>query len=289
MSRLFALLLPLLLVACTTPPRIHNEKYSVPKTVALVEAPAMRNAAVIGPYYLDMHYMPVSDYFFLFSNGKPGGVPSTGEAGTNAALAQVNTPGVSGAGLVGGFVAGAIIDGMAASTQAKAEGLHARVAGRMPELDLRTEFTSALREALAAKGIATSLLKDSTDSPVRLRWSVGDTKLETNALRIDSRNLPAVDADLLVQYSPMAFYYAPGAMNNYRIRASVGVAIYNGRTKEYYGRQSFEFSPKAWENEYTTYSALESDIEHVVPNVRAALLSQVQKICDIISKTGVPH
>lgn len=253
----------------------------------------MRNAAVIGPYYLDMHYMPVSDYFFAFGHSKAGagGVPSTGNAGTNAALVQLNAGGAaaSGAGLVGGFVAGAIIDGMAAGTQAKADGLHALVAARMPELDLRNEFTRALQQGLAAKGIGTLLIKDNADAPLRLRWPVGDTKLENRALTIDSRDLPAVDADLLVQYSPMAFYYAPGPLNNYRVRASVGIAIYNGRTKEYYGRQMFEFSPKAWENEYTTYSALESDIERVVPTLRAALLSHVQNICDVIAKQGLPQ
>jgi hypothetical protein len=301
MRRLFIAILPLLLAACANVPTIKSEKFARPKTVAIVEAPAMRNAALIGVvgYQPNFHFSPASDYFFLLDPSKnPAGEPlSTGNGGIVAATsvsilavsktAPFNNGNVA-AQLGASFLIGALIDANAANTQSKAENFHLEVAKQMPDLDLRTEFSSALQNALKAKGIPTMLVTDSVNAPSRLRWPANDSDAEAKQLPVAAGALPAVDADLLLQYSPIAIYMAPGPLNNYRVRAIVGIAIYNGRTKEFLGRQNFSFDPSAWQNEYASYSQLAKDIDTVVPAVRTGLMSLVPTIVDIISKENKP-
>lgn len=87
------------------------------------------------------------------------------------------------------------------------------------------------------------------ESP-RLRWT-NDLDAGMYPYAAD-RNAPTVDADLLVQVSPAAFWYAPGPLNNFRRSVSIGVAVFNGRTKEFLGKQDFVYSTSAFRGEYNT-------------------------------------
>ena len=295
MRRLLFGLLSLLLTACGSAPTIQTDKFVRPRTVAIVEAPAMRNAALIttATYVPTFHFSPTADYFFLLDPSRTmGGEPfPTGYSGVEAATVvsavalTKSAPfgnGNAGAQVGAAFLVGALIDANAADTQKKAANFSEEVAKQIPNLDLRGEFSSALQQALNAKGIPTVVVKDSINAPVRLRWPAAGVDARLNP--IATTDLPAVDADLLVQYSPLAIYIAPGPMNNYRVRATVGIALYNGRTKEYLGHQTFQFDPKAWENEYTTFAQLALEIGKVVSAERVGLLSLVPEIANVISK-----
>ena len=295
MRRLLFIVLPLLLTACGSAPTIKTDKFARPRTVAVVEAPAMRNAALItaATFVPTFHFSPTADYFFLLDPTKTmAGDPfPTGQGGVEAATAvsvaafTKTAPfgnGNTGAQVGTAFLVGALIDANAADTQKKAANFSEEVAKQQPKLDLRSEFSSALQHALNAKGIRTVVIKDSVNAPVRLRWPAAGVDAKQNP--IATTDLPAVDADLLVQYSPLAIYIAPGPLNNYRVRATVGIALYNGRTKEYLGHQTFQFNPKAWENEYTTFAQLALEIGKVVSAERAGLLSLVPEIANVISK-----
>ena len=295
MRRLLLTVLPLLLAACGSAPTIKTDKFARPQTVAIVEAPAMRNAALIttATFVPTFHFSPTADYFFLHDPSKTmAGEPfPTGQGGMEAATAvsvaafTKTAPfgnGNTGAQVGAAFLVGALIDANAADTQKKAANFSEEVAKQLPNLDLRSEFSSALQQALTAKGIRTVVIKDSVNAPVRLRWPAAG--VDANQNPIATTDLPAVDADLLVQYSPLAIYMAPGPLNNYRVRATVGIALYNGRTKEYLGHQTFQFDPKAWENEYATFAQLALEIGKVVSAERAGLLSLVPEIANVISK-----
>jgi hypothetical protein len=282
------------LTACSSAPTIKTEKFTRPQTVAFVESPAMRNAALItaAVYVPTFHFSPAADYFYLqdpalTAAGEPFPTDYRGtEAATVVSVAALTkvAPFNSGntAAQVGtAFLVGALIDASAADTQKKAANFHEEVLKQIPGLDLRAEFSSALQKSLNGKGIRTFVVKDSINAPVRLRWAAEG--VNTNQNPTAATNLPTVDADLLVQYSPLAIYIAPGPLNNYRVRATVGVALYNGRTKEYLGHQTFAFDPKAWDNEYTTFSELSKNIDKVVAAERTALLSLVPVITEVIS------
>lgn len=71
---------------------------------------------------------------------------------------------------------------------------------------------------------------------------------------------------------------------NHRCRVNHCSALYNGRTKEYLGHQTFQFDPKAWENEYSSFAKLTLEIGKVVSAERAGLLSLVPEIANVISK-----
>lgn len=295
MRRCLLGVIPFLLVACGSAPTIKTDKFARPQTVAIVEAPVMRNAALItlATHVPTFHFSPTADYFFLLDPGKTtdGNPFPTGSGGLEAAAAvsvaalTKSAPfakGNTGAQVGAAFLVGALIDASAADTQRKAANFSEEVSKQMPNLDLRSEFSGALQQALKAKGIRTTLIKDSINAPVRLRWPADGVDVSRNP--IANNDLPAVDADLLVQYSPLAIYIAPGALNNYRVRVTVGIAIYNGRTKEYLGHQTFEFDPKAWENEFTTFAKLALEIGKVVSAERAGLLSLAPEIARVISK-----
>jgi hypothetical protein len=295
MRRLLLVVLPLLLTACGSIPTIKTDKFARPQTVAIVEAPAMRNAALIttATYVPTFHFSPTADYFFLLDPGKtmagePFPTDSRGMVAATAVSVAALTKtapfgnGNTGAQVGAAFLVGALIDANAADTQKKAANFSEEVDKQIPNLDLRREFSNALQQALNAKGIRTILIKDSINAPVRLRWPAPGADASQNP--VATTDLPAVDADLLVQYSPLAIYIAPGPLNNYRVRATVGVALYNGRTKEYLGHQTFQFDPKAWDNEYTSFAKLASEIGKVVSAERAGLLSLAPEIANVISK-----
>jgi hypothetical protein len=79
-----------------------------------------------------------------------------------------------------------------------------------------------------------------------------------------------------------------GPLNAYHVRATVGVALYNGRTKEFLGRQTFSYWPKKVP-EYHTYSGLEENIGRAMPVLRVGLLELVPAIANVISKDSPVH
>lgn len=264
MHKLFALVFVALLAGCVTQPKIAIDRYPAPRSIAIVKTPPAYNAALISLIGIapGFHFTPAADDFYQTKDGTPPAPFSV-------------TP------LHGG---GAIASGIwshAENTQARARQFHADVLKQYPGLDLAGESIEALRAGLAARGIHTSIIVDAVTAP-RLRWPAPGA--DPMQFPVSTADLAPVDADLLVQVSPVVMYAAPGPLNNYRVRATIGVAVYNGRSKEFLGMQNFMFDPGAWNNEFTTYTSLADAITTAVPAMRQGLLSLVPEIADVVSK-----
>lgn len=266
MRRLLALVSAFLLTGCITHPKLDTGKFERPTSVAIVKPPPSRYAALISEqvFLPGLHFTPNGDFFF----DAKGGVNKDG--------AVMPVP------FGGGGVVGAIIESHSASVQNKAQEFHANVMKQYPGMDLAGELTEALRGALAARGVKTSIVTDSVDTPPRLRWSAPG--LDPLQFPVAASDKPAVDADLLLQLSPVVLYAAPGPLNNYRVVASVGVALYNGRTRQYLGMETFRFNPQAWRNEFSTYDGVAKSLATVVPAMREGLLSLAPTIADVVTK-----
>lgn len=299
---LLSLLLSLSLSACVTQPIIQTTKFAKPRTVAIVEAPAMRHAALIGitAGTPGLHFSSRSDHFFqLDPSLSPAMLPLSpskdGQAAATAVTQQAingNAPFAGGStGLQIGTAAlvGALIDASAESTQKRAASFHAEVKQRLPSLDMRSDFLAALTAALQAKGIQTVVIRDSSNTLPRLRWPAVLAGADGKALAVATTDLPAVDADLLIQYSPLAFFEAPGPLNAYTSVSTVGVAVYDGRTKEFLGYQEFMTLGSLFsKHSYHSYSGLLDNIETAVPALHMELLSQASKIANVLAKEASP-
>lgn len=97
-----------------------------------------------------------------------------------------------------------------------------------------------------------------------------------------------VDADILMQVSPVAFYLAPGPLNPYHRAASVGVALYEGRTGRFLGNEVVRFRANDSRFEYMKYDALLGDLDNAAPALRTALLSLVAQVANTVGGTPVP-
>jgi hypothetical protein len=64
---------------------------------------------------------------------------------------------------------------------------------------------------------------------------------------------------------------------------TVAVAVYDGRTKKFYGRQTFRFVPPDSRFEYSKYDSLVEDLKDAAPALRDALVSLAGPIADVIS------
>lgn len=268
----------LALTGCVHHPTLSTDKFAAPRSVAIVQPPPMHNAALISLAGLapDFHFTQTADYFFEVDPNAPASPSQQYSIDGRVTPAMPHNVGTQ------MDLIGALINGNAEDTQRKAEQFHAEVTKRFPQLDLRAEVTEQLRQRFLARGIQATVLKDSANVLPRLRWPAPG--VNAIAFPVAPGPLPTVDADIVLQVSPVAFYAAPGPMNNYRVRATIGVAAYDGRTKQFLGMQAFRYNPDAWRNEFTTYSGLVDGIPVAVDAMREGLMSLVPEIVDTVSK-----
>jgi hypothetical protein len=253
---------------CVTPPTINTSGFARPKSVALVDIPPLKERPRIGVLvpFLGFHFGPAGDSFFDAVRAAPGDDFVTKSSASSAPVGLIP----------------ALISASAAETEQKSEGFHDEVLRRFPGFDLRKDFMTALQSSLEASGLSVNLLTDGRKSPPYLRWpAAAATGQVYRSDSIDSS--PPVDADVLVQVSPIAFYNAPGPLNLYRRNVSVGVALYNGRTKQFIGGQVFKFSTSDNNFHYMKYDTLVEDLPNAAPALRQALLSLVPKITDVVN------
>jgi len=253
----------LTLTGCIIHPKINPDNFQRPMSVAIVVPPPIKHAAQItlADSSPDFHFSPAADYFFRLDDG--------GALLTSA-------PRTTAHGLIG-----VVIDAVADSTNERAMEFHSLVEKEAPGMDLRSELVASLQKSFEAKSIKTILVNDSRDRAPRLRWPAAGEK--PAILPIASGDLPTADADLIIQLSPVVFYGAPGALNNYVLHTTVGIALYNGRTKAYIGRQRFSFTSDDYYS-YHTYTVMVEDIKNAVARMRPGLMALVPDMVAFISK-----
>ena len=290
-------LLALMLGGCVTQPVIDMKGVASPKSAVIVDVPKLHPAATVGvtvpwaPGDKWFHFSERADYYFLA--GSPQGPQRVDYAqGINEqAMQQVyNSPKpvpmgqMAGAAFAGAAV-GAIIQASADETFRKSQSFAAEILKVYPDFDLRADFMDALQKALRGHGVTVSVSSSGADAAPRLRWPAAErTQDGTNVLSTAGADgFPAVDADLLVQVSPLAFFNAPGPLNAYRRNVSVGIALYDGRTKRFLGRQNVWFVAGDGRFEYSTYDGLVADLRAAAPALRQALLSLVPDVAEIIA------
>lgn len=268
------------LSACGTPPTINTTAFAAPKRVIIQDIPDLKFVADIGvivptaPTFPGFHFSSSGDHYFVETD--PNAVP--------ADVQRLSDP------LYGSVTKNDAIYSMAYAsanrTQAKAQGFDAQVHLRQPQLNLRTEFLGALRKSLEAQGIAVSFSPDGRTVMPRVRWRAADAQGNVYPLSALA-STPAVDADLLVQVSPIAFYNAPGPLNAYRRNVSVAVVLFDGHTRQFIGRQTLGFSSFDTRYTYMKYDTLFAQADEAAPGLRDALLSLIPQITDLIN--AKPH
>jgi hypothetical protein len=262
------------------------------KTIAIEDIPDIHNVARIGifvPFARSFHFSHGADYFFIADRKVPPPPvrPKAKEAGDGMPSdAQINFPKPADSPAVGmigsGVLMSALRDRSLDESDLKGRDFHAIVFQRYPEFDLRTDFMAALRNALEARGMTTILLPIGRSDPPRLRWPAVDS--DGTPYRVAEReNDRPIDADILMQVSPVAFYNAVAAMNSYQRNISVGVALYRGRTKEFIGKHTFRFSENDDQFFYISYDDLLKNLDKALPALRTGLLALVPKVVDIAS------
>lgn len=298
---IIGLISAVLMAGCSTP-QIDTKKFTKPKTVVIDDFPDVLTVAVIAPINISQpsrYFSSAHDDFFLIGGAKPaqaGGVNQPYKVNQlaidSAAQSQVpRTAGVAGAYQAGivGAVLGSVIEASAQDTQRKAVEFPLLIKKRFPGLDLRADLLSAFRIALEAKGINVRVSSETRNLTPRLHWPAKNEKGESIAAG-PLANGPAVDADLLIQLSPVAFYLAPGPLNSYQRSAGIGLAMFNGRTRQFIGWEAFPFKFEIDDRgymkddfTYARYGALVDDLDRAVPALRSALLSLVPAVVKTVS------
>jgi hypothetical protein len=290
-------LLALLLGGCIAQPVIDPKGFAPPRSVVIVDVPRLHAAATVGvtvpwaPGPKWFHFSERADYYFLAGSSQGPQRVDYAQGINEQAMQQVlNSPKpmpmgqVAGAAFAGAAV-GAIIQASADETFRKSQTFAADIVKIHPDFDLRADFMDALVKALKSNSLDVTLSPDTSGRAPRLRWPASETTKEgTNVLSPGSADsFPAVDADLLVQVSPLAFYNAPGPLNAYRRNVSVGIALYDGRTKQFLGRQTVWFVSPDARFEFSSYDSLVAALPAAAPALRQALLSLVPDVADIIA------
>lgn len=293
-ARRFWLLFVLLLAGCVAQPVIDSKGFAPPKSAVVVDVPPMNVAAVVGvivpwaPGFPWFHFSEKADYYYAAGSPQGPTLPDHQQAVSAQAQAYVAnmqnppSPVVGGVAAGAGALVGVFIQRSAEETFKKSQNFGAEVLKRHPGFDLRADFMAALSSELKARGVAVTVSSEGAGSAPRLRWpAVDESKNKYPSGSADS--FPAVDADVLLQVSPLAFYNAPGPLNAYKRNVSVGVAMYNGRTKQFLGRQTVWFSAPDVRFEYSRYDDLVADLPAAAPALRQALVSLAPKVADIVS------
>ncbi len=291
---LSALFIAIAASGCVTQSIIDTTKFQKPATVAIVDIPKMRTQALITlivPTLPGYNFTSRTDHHFELNGAEQNGAPKVGnyaqsisEATTQQIASSpqpvsVNTGAAAGA--VGGLM-GALIQASAEETQKRAMGFQAELLKRYPDFDLAKDFMGELQKALAEKGIKTKVIGSERPAAPRMRWAATDVEGKPFP-DVKTPDAPAVDADLLLQISPVALYVAPGPLNAYSRYAFVAVALFNGRTKAFLGMQVFKFDAPFGDYEYSTYNGLLEDLDRAAPALRNALLSLIPQVANIVS------
>jgi len=287
-------LLALALGGCVAQPVIDAKNFPPPKSAVILDVPRLHAAATVGvnvpwaPGPKWFHFSERADYYFLA--GSPQGPQRVDYAqgiSDQAMQPILNSPKpvpmgqMVGAAFAGAAI-GAIIQASADETFKKSQGFHAEILKLYPQYDLRADFMNALVAAVQSNGVAVTLALEGGSSAPRLRWpAVDEQKNVLSAVSADS--FPAVDADLLVQVSPLAFYNSPGPLNSYTRNVSVGIALYNGRSKQFIGRQNVWYAGPSGRFSYSVYDTMVADLKDAAPALREALLSLVPDVAEIIA------
>jgi hypothetical protein len=293
-------LLMLLLTGCANRPVIESERFAAPKTVVIHDIPDLNPVATIGivlRFWPQSYFSPGHDRFVTFQGGTPTVVPYPG-SGTQELVNQqiVNqiataprpmSPGAGAAvGAAGGLVGG-LIEFNAAKTEARAAAFPSLVRRATGNADWRTDFVQAVKTGLEGQGVQVTLASETRNMPHRLRWPATDADgkpIPTGALA----GSPPIDADLLVQVSPIALYAAPGPLNSYGRVAGVAVALFDGRSRSFLGWQAIPFDPPFGQFSYPTYDELVADLDKAAPALQEALMSLVPQVVAIVSKRPPP-
>ena len=287
-------LLALALGGCVAQPVIDAKNFPPPKSAVILDVPRLHAAATVGvnvpwaPGPKWFHFSERADYYFLA--GSPQGPQRVDYAqgiSDQAMQPILNSPKpvpmgqMVGAAFAGAAI-GAIIQASADETFKKSQGFHAEILKLYPQYDLRADFMNALVAAVQSNGVAVTLALEGGSSAPRLRWpAVDEQKNVLSAVSADS--FPAVDADIFVQVSPLAFYNSPGPLNSYTRNVSVGIALYNGRTKQFIGRQNVWYAGPSGRFSYSVYDTMVADLKDAAPALREALLSLVPDVAEIIA------
>lgn len=282
------------LAGCAQPlPLIDKTRFAPPKSVVIVEPPPMRNKALVGfyplfnPFAQPQHFSSKFDGYFVIDavavpqSDSPDRSLDRAVIDSQVQQSVKNQPiGDAVKGIAAAGVVSALIEVSAAETAKKSATFHQDVLARVPDLNLSRDLTQAISTSLQRQGITVSIIKASTASGPRLRWPANGLDGEAT---VGGGNAETLDADLLIQVSPVAHWLAPGPLNNFRRQANIGVMVYNARTKEYLGAQSFYYESPMWEHEYNRYDSLVADSVVASGAMREALLSLVPQIVNAIS------
>lgn len=276
----------LVLTGCAVHPKIAADQVRGKKTVTIVDTPPVKNAALIGvmtPYF-DFHFSSKTDLFFSDADRVLGG-DYAGNAIASTLNQQSASPSTSRstgtASLVAAGLVGALIQASAEDTEKKAQGFDSEVRRLFPDWKPQQDFIEALLQALHQRGLQPVLASRRTNV---LLWPAG--KEDGTPYRSQSRNdLEPTNSDLVLQVSPLAFWNAPGPLNEYRMNVSVGMAIYDAKSKAFLGRQTVVYDgPKG--TIYPLYRGLVADLPSAQPRLRLALLSLIDKVADVASGKG---
>lgn len=288
-----ALCIPVL-YSCATYPQIDSKSFAPPKSAIIVNIPQMRVAALVGhgdpayPVFPGFHFSEQADYFFVPGAQSSAGASDLAQVMSSQAVNQIaimpNPPSPAVAGVAGGVAGalGAILQASAQEANEKARNFNTEFLKHIPGQDLRAEFMKALQAELKSRGVASTLSSDGGNSAPRLRWPAADLKGRAYPSGT-SDSFPSVDADVLVQVSPIAFYRAPGSLTSYRRDVTIGIALYNGRTKKFIGKQTIKFAATDSSYMYSNYDDLVKDLPAAAAALRLSLLSLVPQVADIVS------
>ena len=292
-ARTLCLSIAALLTACATP-KIDSASLGHPKTVVIQDFPDLRPVAsieVVVTNWPQMYYSGSFDRFYAIDSNAPSPDPSgvaleTGVVSgaiAGAGVARNNNGNVAHGAAVGagvGLIVGGIIAASADATQKKAEEFPALFNQTMPDVNMHADLLKAIKGALEAKGMQVTIASNTRNALPRLYWPAKPPRGE-NLVTGTLEQHPAVDADVLVQLAPIAIYASPGPLNNYNSKVGVGVAIYNGRSREFIGWQALSSNEnQLW---YARYDSLVADLPKAAPAQYHALMSLVPQVVKVIS------
>ncbi|KXF82028.1 hypothetical protein [Enterovibrio coralii] len=268
------------LAGCASVPVIDTSKITNVKSVTIVDIPEVRTHALVGQLpntYGIVHFS--DDLAAFYDTGKAQQTLNAQPLDTDLATAVVdnqllNSPGMAPveAGVTGaaGAMTASLINAMGGKANEKAANFNALFADKNPDLNIRKDFLNSLTDALEQRGVEVYLATDQSHKIPYFRWDAPKGKGESFQQRFPA-DLPTVDTDILLQVSPIILFNAQTALNAYAKITSVGVAVYNGRTKEFFGYQEIATVDGVFD--YHHYDKLVEDLHIVGPEIHQQLLS----------------
>ncbi|WP_163934891.1 hypothetical protein [Paraferrimonas sp. SM1919] len=272
------ILLSLTLAGCATTPPLNKTKMKNVESVAIVSFPHLRIHAVTGVTTLaSSHFTQKQGYYF--DTGEQNNALQVRSANSVDTTQYYQSHGVVG-GVTAGIVSG-IMAGAEKSANKKAVDFHEIFKKQNPNVNFKDDFIKALVKGFNAKGIRASVISDQASNTPTLRWTALDSKGKQYREKL-SADLPIVDADLLIQISPVALYNAPGAMNAYAKTISIELAFFDGRTKEFYGTKLLHDVDGILSG-YHSYKDLVKNIDTDGPLLHSLFMGLAPKVTALVS------